>query len=125
MIDKMDLWLYSISYQKPGASFTLDEQGTAAIREEVRAVHNSLVVNTDYQQRVIDTQGNVVLSFITRPSPDTVVYNRVWSNKEIGDAFYAENDSTIFNLFRQNGWNVSYTSTVFNPTLIPQDAVLL
>ena len=119
------LWKYAISYQKPGGNFPMDSQGTEQIGNEISELQRSLVEDLDYNQRRKDTEENVILSFITRPSIDTITINRIWTDKAIGDAFYTANDSSVFQRVRDKGWNVTWTVEEFNPDTVPPDIVLI
>jgi hypothetical protein len=106
---------YIISYSKEGLSTPLTPAGLADFRKEIKAMQDIATAGTDYAQRVDGASSLTVVSFITRPDEQTVSFHRVWSDKQAGDTFYADNDATIFDKFRANGWTVTWKSNQFDP----------
>jgi hypothetical protein len=107
---------YIISYSKSGFTAPLTPAGLADFRKEVEAMRTIAIVGTDYADRVDTCSPLTMLSFLSRPDEKTLSFHRVWSDKTAGDDFYAKNETTVFENFRKNGWTVTCTSRLFDPS---------
>ena len=105
---------YIISYSKLGYSTPLTPAGLKTFREEMQAMKLIAAVGTDYDARVFAVSSLTAISFMTRPNEETLAIHRVWSDKVAGDEFYTVNDTTVFENFRKNGWEVTWTSRPFD-----------